>query len=244
MNIVVHKIMEDDTLAEIYKDSGGDWGGTIVDAQFKEFVVGLLKNNYCFEQLWDLAPLDALDFERDFEAKKRQISSNMRGSIRLQLPQRLKQFANTEVLDQHTRTLTFAHMYVHNEQFKSFFMVAKNKIIGILKDILVELDTIDFIIMVGGFSGSKLLTDEIKSNPAFSAIKFISPKDPGTVVLQGAVLFGHSPCAVSARICRHSYGIRVLKPFGSKIHPQSKLVIIDGDEVCKDFFMPWCTKMS
>lgn len=66
-------------------------------------------------------------------------------------------------------------------------MVAKNKIIGILKDILVELDTIDFIIMVGGFSGSKLLTDEIKSNPAFSAIKFISPKDPGTVVLQ--VLF-------------------------------------------------------
>lgn len=123
-------------------------------------------------------------------------------------------------------------------------MVAKNKIIGILKDILVELDTIDFIIMVRGFSGSKLLTDEIKSNPAFSAIKFISPKDPGTVVLQGAVLFGHSPCAVSARICRYSQGIRVLKPFGSKIHPQSKLVIINGDEVCKDVFMPWCTKMS
>lgn len=86
--------------------------------------------------------MDALDFERDFEAKKRQISSNMRGSIRLQLPQRLKQFANTEVLDQHTRTLTFAHMYVQNEQFKSFFMVAKNKIIGILKDILVELDSL------------------------------------------------------------------------------------------------------
>lgn len=148
--------------------------------------------------------MDALDFERDFEAKKRQISSNMKGSIRLQLPQRLKQFANTEVLDQHMRTFTFANRYVQNEQFKSFFIVAKNKIIGILKDILVELDTIDFIIMVGGFSGSKLLTDEIKSNPAFSAIKFISPKDPGTVVLQGAVLFGHSPCAVSARICRYS----------------------------------------
>lgn len=50
MDIVVHKIMEDDTLVEVYKDSGGDWGGTIVDAQFKEFVVGLLKNNYCLKE--------------------------------------------------------------------------------------------------------------------------------------------------------------------------------------------------
>lgn len=236
VDIVVHKIMEDGTLAEVYKASGGDWGGTIVDAQFKEFVGGLLENKECFEKLWELAPLDALDFERDFEAKKRQISSNMRGNIRLQLPSRLKQFANTEVQDQHKRTLTFAHMYVQNEQFKSFFTTAKDKIIGILKDILVELETIDFIIFVGGFSGSKFLTDEIKSDPAFSAINFISPKDPGTVVLQGAVLFGFSPCAVSARICRYSYGIRVLKPFGSKIHPQSKLAIIDGDEVCRDVF--------
>lgn len=77
--------MEDGTLAEVYKASGGDWGGTIVDAQFKEYVNRVFKNKNCFERLWESAPLDALEFERDFEAKKRQIGSNMR-NIRLQLP--------------------------------------------------------------------------------------------------------------------------------------------------------------
>lgn len=62
-------------------------------------------------------------------------------------------------------------------------MVVKNKIIGIFKDILVELDIIDFIIMVGGFLGFKLLIDEIKSNLVFFVIKFIFLKDLGMVVL-------------------------------------------------------------
>uniref|UniRef100_A0A8W8KLG7 Heat shock 70 kDa protein 12A n=1 Tax=Magallana gigas TaxID=29159 RepID=A0A8W8KLG7_MAGGI len=158
IDIVVHKIMEDGTLAEVYKASGGDWGGTIVDAQFKDFVNELFKNKECFENLWELAPLDALEFEREFEAKKRQISS------------------------------------------------------------------------------SKFLTDEIKSNPAFSSIKFISPNEPGTVVLKGAVLFGYNPRAVSARICRYTYGFSVLKDFDSKIHPQSKHIIVDGEENCDDVF--------
>lgn len=113
--------MEDGTLAEVYKASGGDWGGTIVDAQFKEFVNGLFKNKECVEQLWELAPLDALQFEREFEAKKRQICSNMRGNIRLQLPPRLQQFANTEIKNAHKQTLTYAHMYVQNEHFKFFY---------------------------------------------------------------------------------------------------------------------------
>lgn len=90
--------------------------------------------------------------------------------------------------------------------------------------------------MVGGFSCSEFLRDSIRSHPAFSTIQVISPPEPGTVVLQGAVKFGYSPRAVSARICRYSYGMRVNKPFGSKIHPQCKLVIIDGDEICKDVF--------
>lgn len=90
----------------------------------------------------------------------------------------------------------------------------------------MEIGTIDFIILVGGFSCSNFLTDEIK----------ISPKDPDTVVLQGAVLFGYNPRAITARICRYTYGIRVHSPFDVKIHPQSKHAIVDGDEKCIDVF--------
>lgn len=90
IDIVVHKIMEDKTLAEVYKASGGDWGGNIVDAEFKAFVTGLFKNEQCIDKLWEIAPRDALDFEREFEAKKRQISCNTSlDDIRLQIPNRL-----------------------------------------------------------------------------------------------------------------------------------------------------------
>lgn len=101
---------------------------------------------------------------------------------------------------------------------------------------MAELGKIDSIILVGGFSGSKFLTDEIKSNPAFSSIKFISPREPGMVVLKGAVLFGCNPRAVSARICRYTYGLSNNGLFDGKIHPQSKRAVIDGDEKCIDIF--------
>uniref|UniRef100_K1R2D7 Heat shock 70 kDa protein 12B n=1 Tax=Magallana gigas TaxID=29159 RepID=K1R2D7_MAGGI len=228
IDTVVHKIMKDETLVEVYKASGGDWGGTIVDAEFKAFVTKLFKNEHCIDKLWELAPRDALEFERDFEAKKRQISCDTSlDDIRLQIPYRLKMFANTEVQE---------HIYVYQPQFQGFFKTAKEEIIRMIENIIAEVESIEFIILVGGFSCSEFLKDSIRCHPAFSTIKVISPPEPGTVVLKGAVAFGYSPRAVSARICRYSYGLRVNKPFGSKIHPQCKRVIIDGDEICKDVF--------
>lgn len=91
--------MDDGTLAEVYKASGGDWGGTIVDKEFKAFVYNLFKNDQCINQLWEVAPRDALDFEREFEAKKRQIGDDDDDDIRLKLPERLKMFANIEFGD-------------------------------------------------------------------------------------------------------------------------------------------------
>lgn len=228
--------MEDGTLTEVHKASGGDFGGTTVDKRFKEYVYKLLKNEKCFKELWESAPLDALEFEREFEAKKRQVSKDKKKNLRLQLPLRLKQFSKVKLDVKRNKSITVAHMYVQNEEFKTFFITAKSKIIETIETILVEIGTIDFIILVGGFSCSNFLTDEIKSHPGFSSIKFISPKDPDTVVLQGAVLFGYNPRAITARICRYTYGIRVHTPFDVKIHPQSKHAIVDGDEKCIDVF--------
>lgn len=119
--------MEDGTLAEVYKASGGDWGGTIVDKEFKAFVYKLLKNDQCFNQLWEIAPMDALEFERDFEAKKRQISDDDDDDIRFRLPDRLKMFANIELGDQKNESITFAHIYVQNKEFREFSKQRRTK---------------------------------------------------------------------------------------------------------------------
>lgn len=228
IDTVVHKIMEDETIVEVYKASGGDWGGTIVDAQFKAFVNEFFKNEHCIDELWELAPRDALEFERDFEAKKRQISCDTSlDDIRLQIPYRLKMFANTEVQE---------HIYVYQPQFQGFFKTAKEEIIRIIENIIAEVESVDIILLVGGFSCSAFLRDEIKKHPAFSTIQVKSPAERSTVVLRGAVIFGKNPCAVSARIVRYTYGVGILKTFDRKKHPKQKQTIIDGKKMCKHVF--------
>lgn len=104
--------MEDSTLAEVYKASGGDWGGTIVDKEFMAFVYKLFNNEQCLNQLWEIAPRDALEFEREFEAKKRQISDDDDDDISLKLPDRLNMFANLELGDKKNDSITSAHIYI------------------------------------------------------------------------------------------------------------------------------------
>lgn len=108
-----------------------------------------------------------------------------------------------------------------DKEVRDFFKTARDKIIEIIENIFSEVANFDFIILVGGFFFSHFLRKEIKKHNRFSSIKFISPKDPDTVVLQGAVLFGCNPRAVTGRICRYTYGIRVSRPFDGKIHPKS-----------------------
>jgi hypothetical protein len=234
VDVVVHDVLEDGGLAEVYKASGGDWGGTTVDKEFERYVKKVFNNDECIQQLREDAPRDALDMERDFEMQKRQISNNPDAEIRLKLPGRLKMYGNIQVKD----SVTFDHLYVQNTQFKGFFEDAKRRIISLIKDILNEVKRLDQILLVGGFSCSKYLFDQIKCHSDFSEIKFCCPKDPGLAVLQGAVMFGFHPEEVKYRICRYTYGIGVLQDFDDSKHPEEKRDTVDGEVVCKDIFEP------
>lgn len=94
----------------------------------------------------------------------------------------------------------------------------RDKIIGIIENIFVEVENIDFIILVGGFLCLNFLWNEIKSYFSFFFIKFIFLKDFDIVVLWGVVLFGYNFYVVFVRICRYFYGICVFKFFGSNIY--------------------------
>ncbi|XP_062606577.1 heat shock 70 kDa protein 12A-like [Saccostrea cucullata] len=231
-DVVVHDVLEDGRLAEVYKASGGDWGGTTVDREFEKHIKTVFHSESCLQELWENAPRDAFDMEREFEMQKRQISSAPDGNIRLKLPRRLQQFGNRPLND----SVTFDHIYVENSKFKEFFEEAKLKIIKLIKEILEEVNHLDQILLVGGFSCSKYLCEQIKSHSVFSGINFCCPKDPGLAVLQGAVIFGYNPEEVEFRICRYTYGIGVLQDFDESRHPEEKRDTVDGEVVCKDIF--------
>jgi hypothetical protein len=48
VDITVHETTQSSELKEIYKDSGGDFGGTMVDNAFEEFISEILGNDILF----------------------------------------------------------------------------------------------------------------------------------------------------------------------------------------------------
>ena len=96
-----------------------------------------------------------------------------------------------------------------------------------------------YIFMVGGFSESKLLQDEVKKNFERNGTKVLIPSEAQLAVLKGAVLFGHFPTEIKARIARKTYGYGINDPFDAKIHdPKRKVIRETGEELCKNVFVP------
>ena len=72
---------------------------------------------------------------------------------------------------------------------------------------------IDFIVMVGGFSKSPIVVQEVKDNVS---IPVIVPESPELSVVQGAVMFGWKPEIVKSRKSKRTYGIANINRSGSK----------------------------
>ena len=119
---------------------------------------------------------------------------------------------------------------------KALFDESCKKILDHLHQLfsLPNVKDVTSILLVGGFAESPMLQETVRD--AFRNKKVIVPQDAGLAVLKGAVLYGHEPKTISARVCKYTYGIKILNTFESTIHPQSKKVLRDGDEMCDDIF--------
>ena len=100
---------------------------------------------------------------------------------------------------------------------------------GLLRD--PKLAKCEYLFMVGGFSESRLLQNEMKKR--FSKRLFI-PSDTQLAVLKGAVLFGHYPTEITSRIARKTYGYGTNAVFDPKIHePARQFTGACGEVRCK-----------
>lgn len=133
-------------------------------------------------------------------------------------------------------TFTGDKLRVQPRQVENLFEESCNKIVTHLKDIFgkPEVSGTDTILMVGGFSESKMLQHYIKDN--FPDKKVIIPEDAGLAVMKGAVIFGHNPRAIMSRVTKLTYGIGMYQTFIPGVHPISKKVILDGKENCEKCF--------
>ena len=230
VDIVIHEVEESGGLKELHPACGGDWGGTMVDRSFVDFISKRLGKG-AFSEFRQIEIYDFMDFMREFENKKRSVDVEYRNdtNIVFRVPISLQKICRASVSEgqyQHAERTDFSleddKMRLQYERVLSLFSSSKEKIHKKLSDLFTQssLGGVDTIIMVGGYSDSLVLQNFMVET--FKTKTIIIPNEPGSAVLQGAVMFGHDPSVIAERRCRYTYGIKTTVLFNDKFHKDSK----------------------
>ncbi|XP_069131214.1 heat shock 70 kDa protein 12B-like [Argopecten irradians] len=212
IDITIHQVQRDGSLKEIHKANGGDWGGTKVDDVFQLLLSGIIGNG-AFRRFME-NKADMVDFLRDFEVKKRtikpnapsddkstfKIPSSMTDACKEENGQDIVTIVKSKPQFKGNMSLVRDKLRVSGDIAKELFKDPTRHIVDHLKKLLREPSTrgVSNILMVGGFSESPVLQDEIKKN--FPDLRMIVPQDAGLAVLKGAVIYGYEPGAIKSGV--------------------------------------------
>lgn len=245
-----HEVNMDQTLKELQKPSGGDYGGTTVDNAFRKIlnkifganVLDLFKRQN-MEEYCDL-------FDR-FQLKKKTFDGNEK--IILVFPLALLELfedETEETVDETLKTSPYkgrvefklGKMFITVDLAKDIFNEAVQKIVDKTSDLLKAVSDIEALVLVGGFSESPYLQEVMKKKfdmkTMFDSQKMLhvySPVEPASAVIKGAVIYGHQPRAIDSRVCKYSYGIARMMRFKDH-HEEKRCVTIKGVTWCNDLF--------
>ncbi len=239
LDVTAHESLADDTIKEIYKVTGGAYGGIYVDEKF----VSLLENLFGIPAIKDFRlryPAEWLQLMNDFEMKKRGRRAFDDKVTRITLPPKfVETVSGTSGLAGHhdVKILNNQYLCLGPETVKQMFQPVVSGIVSHMETVLKrpELNSVNCLFMVGGFAESVILQEAIKT--AFSSrCKILIPNDPSIAVVQGATMFGQKTTTVSSRVMATTYGFSAHQYFDAKVHPPEKKIIVEGTALCKDVF--------
>jgi len=243
LDVTVHEKQDDGTIKEVYKVTGGPYGGMKVNCQFES----LLDEMFGGQKMYDYRaqfPSDWLKIMNDFEAKKRGARALERKETRIRLPLSFISFTNdfrSASLKRYrygeVRILNDEYLCLSSRVMKKLFEPVLEAMKDHLKALLSnqQLSKVKVMLLVGGFADSPLLQDEIKT--AFTrTCRVIVPRDASIAVVQGAVMFGKKPTKITQRVVSKTYGADCCREFIKGVHPEENKFVANGKEMCSDVF--------
>lgn len=245
--MTVHEKKENEKLKELCQATGDACGGTSIDNEFFQLLVKIVGAPLMYSLSKD-NPSAYLDLFREFETIKRTINPNKSGKVNFTIPFVAidtlceknfgEDFKSTVSSCSMSDKISLRHDKTRAEAdvLKGLFSKSMDDIVGHISKLIKQCEGISMLLLVGGFSESEMIQHAIQKE--FPDIRIIIPEDAGLSVLKGAVLFGHKPDYISSRVTRYTYGIGTRLDFNRNIHDQTRLVIIDGKEMCKKCFWP------
>nr|XP_022310816.1 heat shock 70 kDa protein 12A-like isoform X2 [Crassostrea virginica] len=238
----VHEVEEEGTLTELYRASGGPYGGIYVDKEYLK-MYDTIFGKEAIDKLKKEDMGEYLTIIREFEAKKRTVTANYGSNFVTSMSAVLNEMVSNEEKKQNIQSsylrdkvsLVKGKLKLSASLMESFFKDSLENIIDHVQNILKSVEDVNMILLVGGYGESPLVQGTFRNE--FTNLEIIIPQDCNLAVMKGAVLFGHNPMSVTARILRFTYGVCVNSKFDPNIHPQERrFTDIDGVERCGSAF--------
>uniref|UniRef100_A0AAV2JZG8 Uncharacterized protein n=1 Tax=Knipowitschia caucasica TaxID=637954 RepID=A0AAV2JZG8_KNICA len=240
IDITVHEVLEGGALKELHKASGNNKGGRRVNKRFnqclREFFCGGLWEDYERE-----FPKEAQTFVEDLIYHAAPQSRVYKTHIDRSLRQKLKRIEKSQeegdslFKPMEGVELEGDKLSVSEKKMESFFHESLVHITDSLCEILDSHSQIQYILLVGGFSQSRILCDHVRQQFSDRA-RVLCPKNPQEAILKGAVVFARDQAVIRSRKSAFTYGYIKMRRFDPRIHkPEKKLTNADGDW-CDDLF--------
>lgn len=236
IDITVHEVVDGGDLKELHKASGNDLGGQTVDRKFKQFLREIFSDG-----VWD-------EYERKFPSEVQKLMCDFTvlkqtdDDVQISCPYNLGSLAQRrQQIEKYFESVQEASwddgsIKISKEKMKSFF---DESLTGTTKNLCKILNkdlNIEYILLVGGFAESQILSQHI-NNQFGHWCKVLCPFRPQEAVVKGAVMFGRNPGVVASRKSAFTYGLATTEPFDENRHRADKKFTADGREMCCDVFM-------
>lgn len=245
VDVTIQEVLPDNTLKELHKASGGAWGGTKIDEAFLQMIISIVGNPVMMD-FKKKHPADNLEMIREFETKKRSVTTNTNDKLNFRVPVTLIDIFEEEYEEDLKSTIsqmrykdkmicTGDKFRMSGEMVHDLFKNSCESVVDHVKGLIAHplCSGVETILMVGGFSECKIIQQAIKNN--FQDKRVIIPEDAGLAIVKGAVLFGHNPKMIVSRKTKWTYGVQSNRNFEPG-DPLEKKFRVGGIDKCKDIF--------
>jgi hypothetical protein len=251
IDIVVKKVQEDRTIRELHHACGNGLGGQSVNDRIMNYLTEVFGRDVMKTfQTDNTHKASWLDLEAEIEQKKRSLQYDNKGRLKLQVPPTLLElFEQKRDLNPKEHFNSIQHLslsrdklYIHKDLIDELFRPSIDSILKIVHEILDKshMNCISDVIMVGGFSQCKLISDAVKDE--FKDLKVVVPNDADLAVLKGAVIYRHWPEVIYSRRAPFSLGARFSRMWLDGDDIRNQFTTKSGQKMCGDCFSKFVTK--
>ncbi|GAQ79452.1 Molecular chaperones HSP70 [Klebsormidium nitens] len=234
VDLVVHE-KRGEGLGELEMGSGGTCGGSYVDDNFFKFMAA----KYPFFGKWAGIHKTGLDeLKRDWHTQKKLFKGSDE-SILVRVPHSFLDMARDEGVKE---AFSKGSITVSGAEVAAIFEPVVEDILQLVRDQLAKQPGCKTLLLVGGFAESDYLHDRIKAEFKAKIPVIVRPAQPGSAIIQGAVIFGFDPRrAILNRRSRKTYGIEIAEEFVESRHDASKKFYEGSRAYCRNRFLKFVT---